>query len=377
MARMMNVTESKGAEESVIRHSQQYRRGLTLVEVMVAVAITVIMMAATALIFKAATEASGKAMAKNTIMQQVRAVTRQLETDFRGLRPDMPMAIIFQNDPQTKSDLQGRKFVVRADRIVFFANGDFQTPGFNTTGNIARIFYGQSADDRPATQDIAGPRRRILARRFKILTALTTEGLFPPNGSSWVGSSHNIFDSIPIERATLAFWKNENFINFGAYYFRTNLTDVNATASMVRRPHLAGVYNLGPDRMQRLYFLPDVADLKVEVWFEGFNGWFPNPTLVSQVNNLTGFNANPINLPFALYWNVRGAPATGVNIDFGDNGLPIDWRSDAELETISATNADFRVWPQALRFTFTLHDQNRRYFPEGKTFQYVVKLPER
>ena len=34
-------------------------------------------------------------------------------------------------------------------------------------------------------------------------------------------------------------------------------------------------------------------------------------------------------------------------------------------------------WPRAVRFTFTLHDRNRQYYPEGKTFSFVVKIPRR
>ena len=29
---------------------------------------------------------------------------------------------------------------------------------------------------------------------------------------------------------------------------------------------------------------------------------------------------------------------------------------------------------RAIKFTFTLYDSNRRYFPDGKTYSYIVKL---
>ena len=74
-------------------------RGVTLVEMLVAVAITVGMMIITGVVFKSSTDASGKAMASNDVMNQLRALTDQLERDLSGLRSDMPFAIVFQQDP--------------------------------------------------------------------------------------------------------------------------------------------------------------------------------------------------------------------------------------------------------------------------------------
>jgi len=51
----------------------------------------------------------------------------------------------------------------------------------------------------------------------------------------------------------------------------------------------------------------------------------------------------------------------------------LDWISEHDLKTFGISHP----WPEALKFTFTLYDKGRRYFPEGVTFEYIVKLPPR
>ncbi len=365
------------------------RRGVTLPELMVAVAITIGMLLLTGMVFKSATDASGQAMAYSEILQQARAVMLQLDQDFRGLRPDLPMAIIFEEDTVTFE---------RRDRIVFFANGDYQTldygNGNSISGNVARIYYGQ-ANDIIEMPDSDNPDRRILFRRFKILTADNTLNWFTlPSPSSYPNIN---YDYNPVENATLSYWKNLDFINFsdntspnlGLFYENTLL-------SFIRRPVYQNIQdeiyngNIGGDVLQAMYLLPDVTNFKVETWFasSAVQAWFPNDQYrvgfdSLLLNNNTILPGNDLQNPFkfAFYWNVTGAPSDPAINNTIDNSNKLDWLSDQQLQTIntglSGMGYGFNVWPSALKFTFTLYDKGRRYFPEGVEFSYIVKLPPR
>ncbi len=217
----------------------------------------------------------------------------------------------------------------------------------------------------------------------------------PNDFSTWNGWTSEDFDYFQVENASLSFWRNELFVNFQNHYFLHNL---NEATSMIRRPDLQAVYNnVGDEAVQKLYLLPDVTNFRIEPWFAGAGSWFPNPRLLAGFDHILeyghtdpppygdpslperkpiGFSSTS-NYPFALYWNVAGAPAepTQNERDFDGDKL-IDWRPDAELRPFSQY-LGIDLWPSALKFTFTLYDKGRRYFPEGVTFEYIVKLPPR
>lgn len=336
---------------------------------MVAVSITILMMMATSVVFKSAGAAAGKANSSSEIMQQARALCRQLENDFKGLRPDMPMAVIFETDINN----------LRQDRIVFFANGDFQTTD-GDSGNLARIFYGQARDDFDTPQHIDNPDapgRRVLTRRYKIMSPLSA--YFPANNNTWAfWSSYTPeqFDYALLENSNESFWKTEDPQNFIDYHFRTwdgtpeDERPLNTTwpVSMVRRPEIVEIEAaidagaVGADALQQSYILPDVSDFRIDMWYASDSEWGVAPT------------------PMAVYWNVVDlAPGASELIDppfdvFNPPAGQYGWFSEDDLRIgFGITNP----WPKAIRFTFTLYDRDRRYFPDGKTFTYIVKLPRR
>ncbi|MCK5271273.1 MAG: hypothetical protein KAJ52_01805, partial [Sedimentisphaerales bacterium] len=340
------------------------RPGVTLVEMMVAVGITILMMMATSVVFKSAGAAAGKANSSSEIMQQARALCRQLENDFRGLRPDMPMAVIFEEEGyDTDGDGTNDTFF-RKDRIVFFANGDFQTTG-GDSGNLARIFYGQARDDFNTPQHLDNPNapwRRVLARRYKILTPSTWLPVNSGTFANWmtVVNSAEEYDDILLESSNESYWKTEDPLNFANYHFRTSDGVAEWDFSMVRRPDILKIQdNLTPDALQQLYMLPDVSDFRIDMWYEGNTAWG-----VTQP-------------PMSSYWNMEDMPKTG--------GLPFSatlidsfmWFSEDDFRAFPNVPNNIDLWPKALRFTFTLYDRDRRYFPDGKAFTYIVKLPKR
>lgn len=348
---------------------------MTLTELLVAMGLTVMMLAATAMVFTSSTNAAGKARAHNEIMQQLRAVTAQLERDFAGLRPDMPMAAIFDN-------FSG----LRRDRIVFFANGDFQTnlpPGWaqpTLSSNLARIYYGQSFDsyDSPQMEENDTPRW-ILTRREKLLTSDVSLFAADPLGSFWTGWTNEVFDAAPYEHATVSFWKNVPTSEYEDYYFLTNPALNNSRGSMMRAINMANITDF--DALQRLYVLPDVSNLQIQFWFSQLGRWVPEELdFAVRFLDPSVFASSPNVEAFAFYWNVADIDGSlGTPLQLADDsirtGAIIDWWSQEDLA--AGGPALTNNWPTAIKFTFTLYDGGRRYFPEGRTFNYIIKLPEK
>jgi|GEM_PF-1149050 len=374
----------KGPNNFARGGQRRFRRGATLVEMMVSIAITIGMLAAAGIVYKSAGDASGQAMANSVIMERYRSLTSQLERDFTGLRPDMPLAIIFENqffiDPVT-----GKQKPCRFDRIVFFAAGDFQVGDYGTTNtvsaNLARIFYGQSIDGwitgrlRTPAHSTA-PLRQILARRCNLIT---------PNAGTWpfpLPLKPEAYDCTPIDNAiSTAEWKNATYINFQTAYFNDDLTDtINYPPSIIRRPDILVVKNIlgynGNNAMQRLYLLPDLTDFKIQLWFDDappeFNQrWIPD---YWDMQTFPPFAANK----FGFCWNILNSPNIKDPIIKGNYFM---W-SDRALENPAALNltsgkAWQSTWPKAIKFTFTLYDKTRHHYPQGRTFSYIINLPPR
>jgi hypothetical protein len=178
-----------------------------------------------------------------------------------------------------------------------------------------------------------------------------------------------VHDNIDMECASVSFWKNEPFANFYGSYFAED-----QVVSFVRRPNIAAVADIvGGDAVQKLYMLPDVTDFRIQVGglFSSEWRWFPEPA--NMVDPVSGALVNQ-----AFYWNAPAPPLTLVPPDkpfpLTANGITIYWYSDTALAYIIGIPDP---WPQAIKFTFTLYDKDRRHFPEGKTFTYIVNLPKR
>ncbi len=152
------------------------RKGFTLIELVVALAILAIMMAFAGEIFRVSVGAQRLALANGEIMQKLRIITEQLDADFRGLLLD------YGGSLGTRSASSGGQ-TVNQDAIAFFATGDFQsthlygTPGQPVVGNVASIFYGPAS----YTQ-FPPPQERLLLRRQTILAPGA-----PPATSDWQG----------------------------------------------------------------------------------------------------------------------------------------------------------------------------------------------
>ena len=172
------------------------RKAFTLMEMIVALGILAVVMSFAGVIFQVSADSHRLAMANAEIMQKLRAITEQLDADFRGLRKDGEVLVFWRaqrKDPKNYPDLT--KYAAqnpnveeafdRFDRIMFFADGDFQTygtygnPAKPIRGNMARICYAlanepsdnPSDPNRPQSQK---PSRRVLARTEHILVPPST-----------------------------------------------------------------------------------------------------------------------------------------------------------------------------------------------------------
>ncbi len=154
--------------------------GFTLVELITAVAIMAILAGFMSVIFKSSIDGYRSAGANTEIMQKLRAITEQLNTDFEGFCKDG--YLIIQKDQQREPrkvypDLADAKKDFFMDRIYFFTTGDFQSweqyiNEYDTLtfakSNIARVFLGH--DSNSLSNDNITLSECSLARDVVLLT---------------------------------------------------------------------------------------------------------------------------------------------------------------------------------------------------------------
>src|SRR5512138_931069 len=72
------------------------RRAFTLMELVVALGIMALVMSFAGVIFRVSTDSHRLALANAEIMQKLRAITEQLDSDFRGLRKDGEVLVFWR-----------------------------------------------------------------------------------------------------------------------------------------------------------------------------------------------------------------------------------------------------------------------------------------
>jgi prepilin-type N-terminal cleavage/methylation domain-containing protein len=184
----------------VKNRSLKFRNAFTLAELIIAVAIVTVTLAGTAYIFKISLDAQRTATATAEIMRNLRAITDQLNADFKGLRKDAPIMISFRQCSDDAND--------RFDQIMFFSNGDFNTyyewPRSNDycesgtlkpgdpkilRSNMARVYYGQARSCPPQASRAKDPcdvdaTKRVLARKQYVMTQYPVLAKWPdPNNN--------------------------------------------------------------------------------------------------------------------------------------------------------------------------------------------------
>lgn len=351
--------EIRTPERDALRRT---RRGFTLIELVVAIGVMAMVIAFAGVVFKASIASYRIATAQAEIMQKFRAITDQLNNDFRGLRKDAPMFIWFQLDP---NDLNKR-----LDQIMFFADGDFQSIGqlANKTivGNLARIYYGQSQNTYGLNA-----QRRILARRQQISTADTAlnSWLDPNNFPATFTSQSNGYysnDYYEYDNISLSQWQalTNDLTNGPTNVYKimnisrpiVDITDANTL-------HLLMAEKVGSFSVQWSYdYVDAVTGWPYVFWWPSIdpasNGNFANSDFGSGMgSNFLGFYFNTVAPSLPANWSSY----------IGANGVYYPGGSAGNLVK------DKPVFPQALKFTFTLYD-SQGVFKNGQTFTHIVYL---
>ena len=331
------------------------KKGFTLIELVVAIALLSMVLGFSGVIFKTSIEAHRTAGANSEIMQKLRAITDQLNSDFKGLQKDAPLLIWFQQDT-------GVAEPNRYDQIMFFANGDFQTVRYPVpvSGNVARVYYGQAVVNRDIIVNFVPPwleddkEKRILGRRQHILTADLDLDSWP-DISSFVGSFIPLAnDWYEHGRISLADWIvisndlscNDQIINT-CFNNRPSIDLQNST-----NLHMLMSEGVSSFQIQWAYYWPVPGQ-------EGYR-WWPSVDPDGKSTYISHFDLNVANL-FGIYFNL---PASTTNSD---------WHPVELAKHEPDINFPAGTFPKALKFTFTLYD-SKGIIKNGRTFTHIVYL---
>jgi len=98
------------------------RKAFTIIELLVAIGILAVVLSFANVIFKVSIGAYRTAIANAEIMQKLRAITNQLNTDFKGLRKDGEIFVVWVAAQKTNTNPNDPQSYERFDRIIFFAD---------------------------------------------------------------------------------------------------------------------------------------------------------------------------------------------------------------------------------------------------------------
>jgi prepilin-type N-terminal cleavage/methylation domain-containing protein len=379
------------------QHNTQYalnrtQDGFTLVELVVAIGIMAMVILLASTVFKTSINSYRIASAQAEIMQKFRAITDQLNNDFRGFRKDAPLFIWFQTGPSRLGS------PVRYDQIMFFADGDFQsTQTYNTdangvlvprpsgkpvVSNLARIYYGHAQSIDPLDGILKLPDNlrdtdRILSKRQHLSIANQD----PPNPQYAQFPVHNssgvlvvdpcLNDSFEHDTNSLSQWQagaliSANVDNIITGCFGTTASNYNDYRPSIKLAdantlHLLLTEKVSSFAVQWSYFYRDANGIQSVYWWPSRdpdgNGDPADSDFDQMLINSFGFYFNTATPSLAVADWFSPDLAKGVYYP----GSP------GNLETIKP------VFPKALKFTFTLFD-SRGVFKDGQTFTHIVYI---
>jgi len=383
-------------------------RAFTLIELTVAVAALVVILSIVGVVFRVSIEAHRTAVANAEIMLKLRAITDQLNRDFRGLRKDGEIFVTWVARPLEDSNGELIRHI-RFDRIMFFADGDFYTYHHNPVirGNLARISYMLAKKGDVHAQAQIPPSERVLVRSQHILTANPDPALvdfpsrfdtfpMPEDFLNWVEDWHNTYE---YDKITLAKWNSMRWgpppvTNYGKAHLLSAITDV-------RMAELPDIYLKGsrlyldpndpkridPDSMHMI-LCEGVGEFKIQGWHERLQRWIPmvdpdadgyflpDSDLIFYEEGKTEIDEGRV--PGVLYpgtANGHGISVGGAFAAAVATGDPNDphyyeqsWNSKTHFHKIPGLG-------RALKFTFTLYD-SKGIFKEGRTFTHIIYLED-
>jgi prepilin-type N-terminal cleavage/methylation domain-containing protein len=351
------------------------KKAFTIVELLIAMGLFGMLLAASGVIFATAVNAHRTAEATAEISQNLAAITDQLNADFRGLRKEGEIFAVWaaspvddegNTAPYNPPDIAGYK---RFDRIMFFADGDFQTYHEQhvvggdqiLTGNVARICYmlARDADGIPAQQQ--DRRTRILSRTQHVFTS---EDMLDEGGASSLFPHPVSFDdpcdfsmknfTYEYDTTTIQEWLNIPFSD------RSDMLSVIGAVTVPPSTVDYGGTMVSADDPATIHMLlcQGVGQFSVQGWYDPLQRWIPY-----------------------LEWDEDGRVVdTDFFVDDDDPGMldPCDVPGVLYSPPLPYNEANFNSIPglgRAFKFTFTLYD-SKGVFGEGKTFTHIVYLDD-
>jgi len=364
-------------------------KAFTLVELLVAIGLLAIVISFAGVIFRVSINAHRTAIANIEIMQKLRAITSQLDSDFKSLRKDGEIFVIWSAyavpaGGYQDNDLDGYE---RFDRIMFFAEGDFQSYRVNpmVRGNVARICYtlankpsnNPSIDSvRPARQK---PQMRMLARTQHILTADSTlasigdPNTFTDNLEWYLWNNYFEYEKITLDEWKLIPWADKaNMLSV--------ICDVDVGQSNVSTQVRGSEIDPADPNSIHMLLCEGVGEFKIQGWSDMLQRWVPEVDpdgdgLLTDTNFIPtadGTGLDPRAVPGVLYpyrsW--YDSDITDPKSYFKMNNM--------SYQGEMLNQANFNNIPglgRALKFTFTLYD-SKGIIKEGRTFTHIVYLDD-
>ncbi len=323
------------------------RKAFTLIELVVAIALLTMALSFSGVIFKIAIDARRTSSANAEIMRNLRALTSQLDTDFKGLQKDAPIAIRFEYD-----DVTG----LRHDQVLFFANGDFQsvqqydydnsgiTDLVTVAGNIARIYYGQSGFVNSKGLAMDYKNAKNLVRRQHILTA---DDKLIDKFPGYQAGVFNFFtpvtnDDYEYDLLSLAEWKTVPLPAYETWVMPVCFNTARPEVDMTNQGNLHMVMCQGMSNLK----------IQVEEWDVINNRYVWRPDEDPYGNGSQNDFAS--DLEYGWFFNVPD----GADFSLGD----VNW---------DYLGSGF--FPRAIKFTFTLHD-SKGVIQNGRQFTHIVYI---
>jgi prepilin-type N-terminal cleavage/methylation domain-containing protein len=362
------------------------KKGFTLVELLVAIGLLAIVMSFAGVIFRVSINAHRTAIANAEIMQKLRAITDQLNADFKGLRKDGEIFVVWAAKPvffpgYKDNDLDGFE---RFDRIMFFADGDFHSYRVNpmVRGNVARICYmlASKPPDNPGGDPIRPvqqePRRRMLTRTQHILTDDPgLHNVLDPNNvlDPFIGSNGqwlNWNNWLEYEKTSLEAWKyipwmmdENNPVEPNKPNILSVITDVIfANRRLSNQIKGTMVESSDPNSIHML-LCEGVAEFKIQGWNDARQQWLPevDPDGDGLLEDTHFYLSDSDSVPAVLYPYPPYGNEFINNIDY-----PREQIDEAHFNSIPGLG-------RALKFTFTLFD-SKGIIKEGRPFTHIVYL---
>ncbi|MBW8014865.1 MAG: prepilin-type N-terminal cleavage/methylation domain-containing protein [Planctomycetes bacterium] len=335
------------------------KKAFTIVELLVAMAIIVVLLAGSGFVFHTAVKVEKSARATAEIARKLRGITEQLNADFRGIRYDGEMLVAWEPFPilDSTSTVIGYD---RFDQMMFYSNGNFSSYGDSplVNGNLARIHYIIARPDETLGDPPVNPSDRILARVQHIVSAdpalpafpffpLVVDDFIAGQGGSDTGFPNPVgleYDTITMEQ-----WKNIDVVDKVEMLTAIAARDVDIGAvSAITGTFARAVVSTSNPRTIHNLLCEGVGQFIIQHWNETEQRWWPEIDVDGDGDWATGISDWPISGGLLNLSQFKGHIHPGDGTFFNDFG-------------------------RAFKFTFTLYD-SYGVFPEGKTFSHIIYL---